>query len=85
MIGIGLFIIVIGYSIIYWGINAVQGKDQDSFMSYIFPFVDKSGNVNPKAPAGALGPITQADVNKMKNKPPAAKPIRPNSLPGRGD
>jgi hypothetical protein len=81
MIGIGLFLIVIGYSIIYWGINAVQGNSQDNFISYIFPFVDKSGNIKqsnfltPKGNVpGALGPVTQADVNKMKNKPTPVDP-----------
>lgn len=38
MAGIGLFLITIGYAIIYWGVNAIQGKKQKPFVSYIFPF-----------------------------------------------
>jgi hypothetical protein len=87
MIGIGLFIIVIGYSIVYWGINAVQGKQQDNFMSYILPFIDKSGNIKQSGfltpggnVPGALGPVTASDVAKKKQQP-----IRPNPIKGRGD
>jgi len=79
MIGIGLVMSAFGYAIIFWGINAIQGKDQPPFMTYVFPFgKNASGNsgiggLDVKPPAGALGPITQADVNKMKNKPATSK------------
>lgn len=28
----------LGYSIVYWGYNAIQGKPQGTFVSYLFPF-----------------------------------------------
>jgi hypothetical protein len=36
--GLGLIIMYIGYAIIYWGVNAIQGKRQDTFVTYILPF-----------------------------------------------
>lgn len=36
--GIGLIMMLYGYAIIYWGVNAIQGKPQDKFVTYIFPF-----------------------------------------------
>lgn len=41
MAGIGLFLLGISYSIMYYGIEAVQGSKQPSFASYVFPFVKK--------------------------------------------
>jgi hypothetical protein len=38
MTGIGLFLGAISYAIIYWGVQAVQGNHQGTFMSYVFPF-----------------------------------------------
>lgn len=38
MTGIGLILVAIGYAIVYWGIQAIQGNQQDSFISYVFPF-----------------------------------------------
>lgn len=38
MTGIGLFLIALGYAIVYWGVHAIQGKSQGSFVSYLFPF-----------------------------------------------
>lgn len=38
MTGVGLLLIVLGYAIVYWGVQAIQGKPQGSFVSYVFPF-----------------------------------------------
>lgn len=38
MTGIGLFLIALGYSVFYWGYNAIQGNSQGAFVSYLFPF-----------------------------------------------
>jgi hypothetical protein len=38
MTGVGLFMISLGYAIVYWGIQAIQGNPQGSFVSYLFPF-----------------------------------------------
>lgn len=38
MTGIGLILIAIGYSITYWGVQALEGHSQGSFVSYLFPF-----------------------------------------------
>jgi hypothetical protein len=83
MIGIGLFILAFGYAVVYWGINAIHGKSQGDFISYIFPFGKGSQlglSLNPpaKPPAGIKGPITAADVAKMKNK------VKPVATPHKG-
>lgn len=38
MAGVGLFIAFFGYALLYYGINAIQGNSQGTFMSYVFPF-----------------------------------------------
>jgi hypothetical protein len=38
MTGIGLFFVSLGYSVVYWGVQAIQGNSQGSFVSYLFPF-----------------------------------------------
>lgn len=38
MIGIGILTMFIGYAIIYWAINAFEGKSQNPFITYIFPW-----------------------------------------------
>lgn len=38
MAGIGLFLIAISYSIVYWGISSIQGNNQKPFATYVFPF-----------------------------------------------
>jgi len=38
MTGIGLFLIALGYSIVYWGVQAIQGHKQGAFTTYLFPF-----------------------------------------------
>lgn len=35
MTGIGLFLVFLGYTIVYWGVNAIQRKDQDTFAAYL--------------------------------------------------
>lgn len=57
MTGIGLFLVFLGYTTVYWGVNALQRKDQDSFASYLFPFVPAKSAPVPKPPTGVKGPI----------------------------
>lgn len=38
MTGIGLLFTSLGYSIVYWGVQAIQGKSQGAFTTYLFPF-----------------------------------------------
>ena len=38
MAGVGLIVAVIGYAILYYGINAIQGKSQGAFITYVLPF-----------------------------------------------
>lgn len=38
MTGVGLFMVALGYAIVYWGVQAIQGHTQGSFVSYLFPF-----------------------------------------------
>lgn len=38
MSGIGLFLVAFAYAILYWGVNAIQEKDQGAFITYVFPF-----------------------------------------------
>lgn len=38
MAGVGLLIAFIGYAVLYYGVNAIQGNSQGSFVSYVFPF-----------------------------------------------
>lgn len=38
MIGVGMFTMFLGYCILYWGVNAIQSKDQASFVQYLLPF-----------------------------------------------
>jgi hypothetical protein len=39
MTGIGLFLIALGYSVVYWGVQAISGNtNQGAFTSYLFPF-----------------------------------------------
>lgn len=39
LLGFGLMIAYLGYAILYWGVEAIQGKPQDSFASYLLPFL----------------------------------------------
>lgn len=38
MAGFGLIVFQIGYSVIYWAIQAIQENSQPAFINYIFPF-----------------------------------------------
>lgn len=38
MMGFGLIVAFIGYCLIYWGVQGIQGKDQAPFISYVIPF-----------------------------------------------
>lgn len=57
MTGIGLFLIYLGYAVIYWSLRAIQGESQDSFITYLYPSANKSGggsqNASPPTPAGS--------------------------------
>lgn len=35
---LGLILILLGYSVLYWGFQAIQGKSQPGFVTYILPF-----------------------------------------------
>lgn len=35
MAGVGLVIAFVGYAILYYGINAIQGHSQKTFVSYL--------------------------------------------------
>lgn len=41
MTGLGLILLQIGYAVVYWGLQAIQGNSQDSFVSYVLPFASK--------------------------------------------
>lgn len=84
MIGIGLFIIVFGYAIVYWGVEAIQGHSQDSFVDYIFPFTKNNQlGLNPPfgghtvgrepAPPGARGPVGKPSKKPVVKPPTGAK------------
>jgi hypothetical protein len=36
--GVGVILAFIGYTVLYYGVNAIQGNSQGTFMSYVFPF-----------------------------------------------
>lgn len=38
MTAIGLFVFFLGYAVLYWGLQAVQGNSQQSFVTYIVPW-----------------------------------------------
>lgn len=39
MTGVGLFLIALGYSIVYWGVQAIEGNTQQgAFTTYLLPF-----------------------------------------------
>lgn len=38
MMSIGLILILFGYATLYWGFQAIQGKSQPSYVTYILPF-----------------------------------------------
>lgn len=38
MAGLGLVVMFIGYTVIFWAVQAIQRKDQAPFTHYIFPW-----------------------------------------------
>jgi len=38
MIGLGLFIALFGYTVLYWGIQGINKKPQQRFLTYLVPF-----------------------------------------------
>ena len=45
MMGLGIVVMYLGYAILYWAIEAIQGNSQDSLSSYIIPFAPKNPGV----------------------------------------
>jgi hypothetical protein len=39
MMGFGMIIAFIGYTIVYWGVQAIQIHDQPNFQTYVFPWM----------------------------------------------
>lgn len=37
MTAIGLFLMYLGYCVVYWAWEGISGKSQDSFLSYLIP------------------------------------------------
>ena len=73
MTGIGLLLIYLGYAIIYWSLNSIQGNQQDSFAKYLFPFAPQS-----TTPSGTGPGTTQG---KAQNKAHSTG-VLPNPLSG---
>jgi len=38
MMGLGMFLFLFGYASLYWAIQAIQGKTQSAYLSYLLPF-----------------------------------------------
>ncbi len=83
--GLGLIVSYIGYAVLYWTIQAFQGNSQDSFTSYLLPFVPKNPGVATLGSGSGGGGSnstpapTPADI-KTASKAPTGK--SPQSGPG---
>ena len=38
MAGVGLFLFLFGYALLYWGIQSVEGNNPPSLLTYVVPF-----------------------------------------------
>jgi hypothetical protein len=56
MMGIGIFLLYLGYAVFYWGLNSMEKKPQDSFITYLFPFASGGGGTVSPSPDGAASP-----------------------------
>jgi len=88
MTGLGLLLMYLAYCGFYWSWNAIQGKDQDSFVHYIFPFV--SNSTTPGSGVNLLGTTqTGSPANNSPTPAPptpaqSGKPKRPTAGSSRG-
>lgn len=66
MTGLGLILIQLGYAVVYWGLQAIQGNPQDNFVSYILPFASKY----PTQPASQSGSGNKSGTGSQSSPPP---------------
>lgn len=38
MMALGMIVFLFGYASLYWAIQAIQGKSQNAYLSYLLPF-----------------------------------------------
>lgn len=82
MSGIGLVVSYIGYCILYWALQSIQGKTQPSFAKYLFPFGQGpdstgvgTGQVVPLQTASGSG--SGSGTTTKTTNPPKTIPRKP--------
>lgn len=60
MTAIGLFLMYLGYCVVYWAWEGISGKSQDSFLSYLIP----SGNAGKGGGSNAAATTPKKGTTK---------------------
>lgn len=79
MAGIGLLVSYLGYAVVYWALESIQGNAQPSFSNYLFPFTKKNTSKDNLAkviqfpgnggPPGTQGPTQTKSTTPTKHPP----------------
>jgi hypothetical protein len=72
MTALGLFLMYLGYAVLYWGWNGIQGKSQDSFASYLIPSAPNPKTSGGGGQATASSPTSNSPSQTKTNEKPIA-------------
>ena len=72
MTAIGLFSMFLGYCLIYWALQAFEGNQQDSFVTYIFPGANPGQTPAPGSSTANPPSGSPAATRSGKNLHPGA-------------